>query len=472
MGPSVALCVWLILLLALFWFDPAKESGISAALWVPVVWMFIVATRLPSIWLNSQSASRTVGQALQDGNLLDRTISLVLLFLAVGILASRSFRWDYFFRRNVALTAFILFGLASVLWSDFPLVAFKRWFRDLSIYLMILVVLSDRYPLEAIRTLLRRVSYLTLPLSLMLIKYFPDIGVHYTSWGVREVVGATPGKNDLGVLCLVSGLFFFWDTLTRWSARKEPRTRKIIAVNLVFLVMTLRLLYFAHSATSNACFVIGCVVVLMVHSSAGKRHSVFLRVLLPVSFMVYAILAYGFDLNRQLAPMVGRNPDLTNRTAIWDALFSMHTNPVFGVGYQSFFLGDQLKLFWQRCGCGVTEAHNGYLGVYLNLGLIGFSILVLFLIGSYRTILKRLKPFSNFASLSLALWTVVLFYNVTEEAMRLHLIWVTFLLVAIDLPLRVENEAPNLVAFDKAAGAAQFRWDHQGSKGRRRAGAS
>jgi exopolysaccharide production protein ExoQ len=457
MGPSVALCVWLVLLLALLWFDPAKESGVSAALWVPVVWMFFVATRLPSVWLDYREGALTTGQALEGGNLLDRTISLILLFLAVGILVSRSFKWDYFLRRNVALTAFILFGLASVFWSDFPLVAFKRWFRDLSIYLMILVVLSDPYPLEAIRTLLRRVFYLTIPLSLMLIKYFPDIGVTYSSWGAREIAGATPAKNDLGALCLVGGLFFFWDTLTRWSARKERRTRKIIAVNLAFLALTLRLLYLAHSATSNSCFVVGSVVILIVHSSVGKRHPVFLRVLLPASFMVYAILAYGFDLNSQLAPLVGRNPDLTNRTAIWEALFSMHTNPLFGVGYQSFFLGDQLKLFWQRCACGVTETHNGYLGVYLNLGLIGFTILVLFLIGSYRTILKRLKPFSNFASLSLALWTVILFYNVTEEAMRLHLMWVTFLLVAIDLPLRVENEVPKLVALDKAAGAAQFR---------------
>ena len=124
MGPTVALGVWLILLLALLWFDPAKESGVSAALWVPVVWMFILATRLPSIWLDYREGALTMGQALQDGNLLDRIISLVLLFLAVGVLVSRSFKWDYFFRRNVALTAFILFGLASVFWSDFPLVAY------------------------------------------------------------------------------------------------------------------------------------------------------------------------------------------------------------------------------------------------------------------------------------------------------------------------------------------------------------
>lgn len=455
MDPFVALCVWLILLLALLCLDPAKDSGISFALWIPVIWMVIVASRLPSIWLN-YTAGYTEAQALEDGNLLDRTISIVLILLAVGILTSRSFQWAGFLRRNIALIALIFFGLLSVLWSEFPLVAFKRWFRDLAMYFMIPVVLCDPHPLEAVRTLLRRVSYMLLPLSLLLIKYYPAIGTNYTVWGAREVTGVATSKNGLGVLCLVSGLFFFWDTLTRWSARKEWRTRKIIAVNLAFLAMTLRLLYLAHSATSNSCFVIGCAVILIVQGGIGKRHPVFLRAVLPVSFLVYAILAYSFNLNSQLAPMVGRNSDLTNRTLMWSVLLHMNTNPLFGVGYQSFFLGYQLQLFWQRFGGKVTEAHNGYLGVYLNLGLIGLVLLIAFLVGSYRTILKRLKPFSSFASLSLAIWTVVLFYNVTEEAMKLHLIWVTFLLVAINVPVRSEKRIPDLPTLDSVGAVPKF----------------
>ena len=67
---------------------------------------------------------------------------------------------------------FLLFALLSVLWSDFPLVALKRWFRDLGNYLVILVVLSDPRPLEAVRALLRRLCYLLIPLSILLVKYY------------------------------------------------------------------------------------------------------------------------------------------------------------------------------------------------------------------------------------------------------------------------------------------------------------
>src|SRR5271166_6002662 len=136
MSPSIALFLWLTLLVGLLYFDPAKEVGTSWALWVPVIWMFIVATRLPSQWLGGHVG--LASQALEEGNSLDRTIYCLFILLAIGILMSRSFKWGDFFARNLALTAFLSFALLSVLWSDFPFVAFKRWFRDIGNYLVIL----------------------------------------------------------------------------------------------------------------------------------------------------------------------------------------------------------------------------------------------------------------------------------------------------------------------------------------------
>src|SRR5208337_2713975 len=138
MPPSLALLLWAVLLLGLLCFDPARDPGTSAALWVPLIWMFIVGSRLPSQWLGSSQMGYSA-VALEEGNSLDRTIFSVLILLAIGILMSRSFQWGAFFGRNVALTAFLSFALLSVVWSDFPFVTFKRWFRDLGNYLVILV---------------------------------------------------------------------------------------------------------------------------------------------------------------------------------------------------------------------------------------------------------------------------------------------------------------------------------------------
>src|SRR5215469_709815 len=181
MPPSLALLLWVILLLGLLYFDPAREPQTSAALWVPVIWLFFIGSRPPAMWLGLEFGTAT--QALEEGNPLDRTIFSLLIVAAIAILSSRSFRWRNFFAQNSALTLLLAFALLSVAWSDFPLATFKKWFRDAGVYMVVLVVLSDPRPLEAVRTVLRRLCYLVVPLSIVLIKYYPYLGKGFSDWG-------------------------------------------------------------------------------------------------------------------------------------------------------------------------------------------------------------------------------------------------------------------------------------------------
>jgi O-antigen ligase len=402
--------------------------------------MFIIGSRLPSQWLGVQIGQGT--QALEEGSPVDSIIYSTLILLSIGILISRSFEWRSFFLRNIALVAFLCFALLSICWSDFPFVTFKRWFRDLGNYLVILVALSDRRPLGAVRTLLRRFCYLLIPLSILLVKYYPQMGITYSAWtGAPEYIGATLSKNMLGVLCLVSGTFFFWDTATRWPERKERRTKRIIGMNVAFISVTLYLLHMSSSSTSMLCLVFGCLVITATHSKTVKRHPALITVSIPVGIVVYLVLTYGFgiDLNAEVAGAVGKDPTLTGRTVIWSAVLSTRTNPLVGAGYETFWLGPRLQQVWRLTGAGINEAHNGYLEVYLNLGIVGVLLIAGFLISSYRSICSRLDRFSSLGSLSLALWTILPFYNVTEAAFKGQLIFVTFLLGAIIVP-----RAPNV----------------------------
>jgi exopolysaccharide production protein ExoQ len=455
MPPTLALCLWLIFTLGLLAYDPARESRTSLALWVPLIWMFIVGSRLPSQWLGQQL--QTVSQALEEGNALDRAILTTLILLAIGILALRPLNWSGFFTRNFILMAFLLFALMSILWSDFPFISFKRWIRDFGNYLVILVVLSDTRPLEAIRTVLRRLCYLLIPLSILVIKYFPQIGKTYEPWsGASLWVGAATSKNMLGVACLVSGIFFFWDTMARWPERRDHCTKRIIVVNVLFMGMTLWLLNLSNSATSRVCLLIGCLIITAVQSKVGKRRPTFIKLLIPACYIFYLTLAYVFDLSGRLAGAVGRDPTLTDRTLLWQTLLSMHTNPLVGTGYESFWLGPRLQWIWRRFYL-INEAHNGFLEVYLSLGAIGCFLLGGFLIASYRTICKRLKGSSSLASLSLALWAVLLFYNVTEAAFKAsHLMWLTFLLGAIAVPKRAVDPVRSMVAPGAGRVSARF----------------
>jgi O-antigen ligase len=260
----------------------------------------------------------------------------------------------------------------------------------------------------------------------------------YSFWtGAAEFVGATTSKNMLGVACLVSGLFFFWDTVSRWPERRKRGVKKVLALNISFIAMTWWLLNLSHSTTSTVCLVLGCVLISASRLKMFRRRLAVIKALGPLACCLYLVVSLGLGMNGQLAQAVGKDATLTDRTKIWDAVLSMHTNPLVGTGYESFWMGPRLDEFSEKSGLvGINEAHNGYLEVYLNLGIIGLALLLVFLISSYGSACKRLKV-SFFATLNIAVWTALLFYSITEAGFRSGVMWLTFLLGAMNVPRRV-----------------------------------
>jgi len=349
-----------------------------------------------------------------------------------------------------------LYTLISIGWSDFPFIAFKRWSRDIGHYVAVLVIMSDSDPLEAVRTVFRRLCYVLLSLSVLLVKYFPELGRRYDPWtGTAMYVGPSTGKNGLGVICLVAGMYLFWDTLARWAERKRSRTKRILAVNVAFLGTMLWLLRLSDSATSKVCLVIACAVILAAESRWGKRHPGLLKAAIPTVFALYLILAFGFDLNGKLASQVGRDPTLTDRTLIWSTVLGLHTNPLLGTGYDSFWLGSRLDKIWEVVGA-INESHNGYLEIYLNLGIIGVLLVSAILVTGYRGIWSQLKARSSISSLQLGMWISVLFYNMTEASIKYHPMEIVFLIAVIVCPVPARERAASAAALQKSRPAGEL----------------
>lgn len=450
MPSSVAVAAWLICLVLLLRYDPGRAPNASPALWVPLIWIFFVGSRNPSQWLSTGTIT-IQAQSLQEGNPVDRIIFSSLILLSIVILTSRSFAWARFLKQNTALAVLVGFELVSAIWSDFPLVAAKRWIRDLDNYLVVLVILSDPRPLEAVRTVLRRLSYLLVPLSILLIKYFPVMGKQYESYsGLASFVGAGTSKNMLGAICLVSGIFFFWDTVTRWSDRRQRQTKRILWVNVAFLGMTAWLMRLAASTTSDVCLVLGCVIIAAGYTKIFRRRPILTKALAPAAFGLYMLLFFVLGMQGQLAGAVGKDPTLTDRTKIWAFVLSMHTNPLIGTGYQTFWLGPRLHWFWTMAHLGaLNEAHNGYLEVYLELGLIGGGLLVLFLVSSYAHACKKLASDRALAMFGMAAWMMIVFYNMSEAAFEGGLLYMMLLLGTIVVPVRLRGKVRTSVHQDR-----------------------
>jgi exopolysaccharide production protein ExoQ len=431
MPPSLALFICFVFIVILYRRDPAKYAEVSSAVWMPLLFMLILGSRLPSQWMGI-TASNYV-QATQEGNWFDRAVYLALSLLAVRILVSRSVRWGELLAGNMALTALLLLGFLSISWSDFPFISFKRWIRDLGGYLMIVVLITEAHPFKAVETVLRRLCYFVIPLSVVFIKYYPLLGRTYDQWtGQALYSGVTNNKNLLGVLCLISGLFFFWDSLRRWASRKERRTRQIILVNFALIGMTLWLLQRAQSATANLCLVVGCVIVVLGRGSWVRENPKRLKVLIPLALAAYFILDFVFNLPVVVSGLLGRDATFTGRTDLWDYLDTVKINPLLGTGYESFWLGSRLQDAMAVFQWVPNQAHNGYWEMYLNLGMVGLFCLGAFLLASYRRVCRGLDTLDaslNAALLSLSLWTILLLYNITEAAFKVHTLWFTFLMV-------------------------------------------
>ena len=150
----------------------------------------------------------------------------------------------------------------------------------------------------------------------------------------------------------------------------------------------------------------------------------------------------------QFSEAIGKTSTLSGRTVLWAALLEMHINPIFGTGFESFWLGKRLDQLEGIFFFVPNEAHNGYLEIYLNLGLMGLFIIIGVLIAAYWKIRPELFRNFEWGRYRLGFFVAVPLYNCTEAGFRiLNPILLVFYLIAITIPeliLRGRNRLSSL----------------------------
>jgi O-antigen ligase len=139
----------------------------------------------------------------------------------------------------------------------------------------------------------------------------------------------------------------------------------------------------------------------------------------------------------------------------------MHTNPVIGTGFESFWLGNRLEAVWNMSVKGIQEAHNGYIELYLNLGYVGLFLLGWLIVSGYRNGVTALRREPNDGMLRLAYLTAILIFSMTEAGFRmLTPTWFAFLLAiagnSAGLQPRVLS-VPRGISVGRATSAGQIR---------------
>ncbi len=306
MPAAIAPVVYFLLIVGLFWLDRDEKVQTSKALWISVAWFSLACSRPVAQWLQV-SAIDSPDQVL-EGSPLDRLVFTGLLVVGLIVLFSRGQRIGRFLSGNAPILLFFLYCAMSLLWSDYPEVAFKRWTKSLGDLIMILIVLSDREPTAALKRLLSRTTFVLIPLSVLFIKYYPNLGRGYGVWqGEVHYTGVTTNKNTLGVICLIFGLGSVWRLLATYRDRNGAgRTRRLIAHGII-LSMVFWLFWVANSMTSITSFLMASILLLWANSRASIRNPVIVHLLIAVMIAVSASVVF-LGVSPGVLKTMGRNP--------------------------------------------------------------------------------------------------------------------------------------------------------------------
>jgi len=455
MPPILASLITLAGIVYLFRRDFRERPNVTGALWLPTLWFFLIGSRTVAQWLQLAGIG-SGGGSYEEGTPVDAAAFFLLILAGAYVLRQRRVRLGEIIRNNRWLAFFLAFCFVSILWSDLPFVAFKRWIKILGHPIMTLVLFTEPEPEEAVARMVKRCAYVIVPVSILFIKYYPAWGRTWSPWGGPALyTGITLDKNTLGSVCLILGLFYFWHTLQvlRWEKSRARRLELFLCAG--FLAMIAWLLHIAHSSTSTVSLAVGIGVMLLLgFRFVDKRN---LGIYLVVAVVLFGLAESLFGVFDFVVAGLGKDPTLTDRMPLWKDVLTLDINPIIGTGFESFWdAGPRRDLLWRHWWWHPIQAHNGYLETYLNLGLVGLALMLALMLAAFAKIRSALLAGSEFARFRMGFLAAFVLYNWTEAAFKaVHPVWFVFYLVAIYCPAAPPGEWEPTVVVEMAGDAPE-----------------
>jgi O-antigen ligase len=437
MKPLIATFICICGIVELFYLDRDRTVRTSKALWLPIIYLCIIGTRPVSDWLSLRANGYGTDLVESAGSPIDVAIFALLLALSLGVLIHRGRRTVSLLLPNWPILVYFLYCLFSVTWSSYPDIALKRWIKSIDDLAMVFIVVTDPRPAAAFKRLVSWVGFVLLPLSVLFIRYFPLIGRGYGVDGVLANKGVATGKNMLGVIVLVISLCTLWQVVTLWRSKGMLERKRHLLAQGFLLAFGIWLLHLADSSTSLACFVLGAVIIFATIRPAFRRQPARLHALV-LMLILAAVTILLFGGQAMIASALGRQSNLSGRTDIWAAVIPAAQDPLIGSGYESFWESpDNVAKFAQGLVGWyhperLNEAHNGFIEVYLNLGLVGVGLISCVLINGYLCGIAAFKRNPHLGGLVLAYIVIAPVYSITEAGFRsLDPIWMFLLLPVV-----------------------------------------
>jgi exopolysaccharide production protein ExoQ len=336
----------------------------------------------------------------------------------------RIIRWLAAMQWSAALS---VLAIASTLWSQFPLLTLRRSL-PLAIAGLFGLYLAVRFPLR------RQLSILTMMMTalaiatIVLALCFPKVGLDASPGHHHDWQGVFTQKNACGRAMVLATAAI----LSSWRLSFD----KAASLLLFFFVL---LMSGSRGAWAIEALLLAALGLLAVANRMQSRtRLIFFGATAALITGVIGIALYHFSV---ILEFMGRDATLSGRTEIWKQAWRfILERPVTGWGYSAFWRGIEGQSFEVAAALRfiVFHAHNGFLEIWLELGLPG---LVLFAF-SYLRAWRKLWPLLGSGDIRRGIWMalfllLILLYNLDENTLLTFngLPWVLYVSVLANIEL-------------------------------------
>lgn len=346
-------------------------------------------------------------------------ISQLLIDTGIAILllrhAGRVFRWLSAMQWAGILALLVV---ASTLWSQFPLLSLRRSL-PFALAALFGLYFATRFPLRRQLFILWLAMIALAMGTIALVLCFPRLGLDASAGHHLDWQGVFTQKNACGrVMVLATAV-----VLSDWRFSASKLTSLLVFLFLVFM------------SGSRGAWAIELLVLILYAwlSTANRTESRGRLVLIASTLFVTAALAliawYNLPL---LLSLAGRDATFSGRTEIWKQVWRfILERPLLGWGYAAFWRDAEGQSFEVIAAVRfiVFHAHNGFLEIWLELGLIGLSLFAI----SYLRAWRKLWPLLCSGDINRGMWMIfILFlialYDLDENTLLIYngLFWVLY----------------------------------------------
>ncbi|WP_263603354.1 O-antigen ligase family protein [Chryseobacterium sp. PET-29] len=280
--------------------------------------------------------------------------------------------------------AYLILGFISFSWSTNPGFSALQWFMTFQSFvfayffvksLAILDVYFEGHSIRLYHLLGNTVFVLQLVFVIGMWTN-PDVFFRLTDGGEEARLGGTlMNPNELGMLAGVGSACLIFD-LYRFK-------------NKVWTIIKIMIILYALYMTGSRSSLIGVLLIIFFHVNQTKRKGLKLGIIAVVlaiaPFAVYTVILKGGDQSRLEEVM-----SLTGRLPFWKALITegLPREPLLGFGFMRI---DYKEFFQSAHTYPGKMTHNTFMQVLMNLGFIGFTIVLFQVFFTVKSILSAQK---------------------------------------------------------------------------------